>query len=417
VLRKTLATAIAVGSLVALAACSSESGDSGSGSSTISFSFWGSNDEAATIKSMVAAFEKANPTVKVTENWIQSDYEQKLQTSIAGGAAPTVAVISNTALPTFAPSFKPITLNTGVYYSDAVAKAGTVDGTSYGVPFVAKSKVMVVDKTAYQNAGLAVPSGTTPMTPDAFVSNAQKLTSGSGSSKTYGSAELWYDGWLMASGGSYYNADGTKCTMADAAGIKAAQTVVDSEASDGFAPNTVTIQGQDMLQWLSQGKVAMLPDFGPWDIAKVAALDTSRYALVPMPGLGEPMEVDGLAVSKTASAAQTTAAQKFTTFMSTNPAAQNLLASKTSALGIPVVKSSLTAFKAAAPAVNLQAFVDAVTNAQTVPYVKNKVQIETTFSTALDSDTAIGTGKQDPATVLPDLQAKCQSMLDTANNS
>jgi multiple sugar transport system substrate-binding protein len=44
--------------------------------------------------------------------------------------------------------------------------------------------------------------------------------------------------------------------------------------------------------------------------------------------------------------------------------------------------------------------------------VKNKVQIESTFSTALNSRTAIGTGHEDPATVLPQLQDKCQKMLD-----
>ncbi|TKA11035.1 ABC transporter substrate-binding protein [Actinacidiphila oryziradicis] len=413
-MRKTLAAAIAAGSLVSLAACSSGNGETGSNSSAISFAFWGDNAEAATIKSMISAFEKANPSIQVQPNWIQSDYEQKLQTSIAGGAAPTVAVISNTALPTFASAFKPVTVDTSVYYSPAVAKAGDVGGTNYAVPFVAKSKVMAIDRTSFQKAGLPVPSGSKPMSTQDFVTDAGKMTSGTGSGKIYGSAPLWYDGWLMADGGSYYSADGKQCTMGNAAGVRAAETVVNSVASNGFAPTSIAIQGQDMMQWLSQGKVGALPDFGPWNISKIAALDTSRFTIVPMPGLGEPMEVDSLGISKSANAAQTTAAQKFTTFMSSNPAAQNLMASKTSALGVPVVKSSLGAFKSVAPKVNLQAFVDAVTNAVTVPYVKNKVQIESTFSTALDSRTAIGTGHEDPAKVLPQLQAKCQSMLDAA---
>jgi multiple sugar transport system substrate-binding protein len=414
VLRKTLAAAIAAGSLVSLAACSSGNGETGSNSSAISFAFWGDNAEAATIKSMISAFEKANPSIQVQPNWIQSDYEQKLQTSIAGGAAPTVAVISNTALPTFASAFKPVTVDTSVYYSPAVAKAGDVGGTNYAVPFVAKSKVMAIDRTSFQKAALPVPSGSKPMSTQDFVTDAGKMTSGTGSGKIYGSAPLWYDGWLMADGGSYYSADGKQCTMGNAAGVRAAETVVNSVATNGFAPTSIAIQGQDMMQWLSQGKVGALPDFGPWNISKIAALDTSRFTIVPMPGLGEPMEVDSLGISKSANAAQTTAAQKFTTFMSSNPAAQNLMASKTSALGVPVVKSSLGAFKSVAPKVNLQAFVDAVTNAVTVPYVKNKVQIESTFSTALDSRTAIGTGHEDPAKVLPQLQAKCQSMLDAA---
>jgi len=51
-----------------------------------------------TIAAMIAAFQKANPTVKVQDNWIQSDYQQKLTTSIAGGQAPDVAQTSNTML-------------------------------------------------------------------------------------------------------------------------------------------------------------------------------------------------------------------------------------------------------------------------------------------------------------------------------
>ncbi len=415
-LRTAVTAAVVVGCMASLAACSNNSGatpgDSGDGSASISFAYWGSNEENATIRSMIAAFEKAHPDIDVEPNWIQSDYEQKLQTSIAGGDAPTVAAISNTSLPSFFTAFKPVDVDAGAYYSPAVAKAGTVEGTDYAVPFVAKSKVMAVDKTAFAKAGLPVPSGTEPLATKEFVAAAKKMSSGSGSSRVYGSAPLWYDGWLIADGGSYYNADGTKCTMGDAAGVRAAKTVVDSVKPGGFAPTAVAVQGQDMFEWLKQGKVATLPDFGPWNIAKFAALDPARFALVPMPGLGEPMEVDGLGIAKSASAAQTKSAETFTTFMSTDPAAQNLLATEKSALGVPVVEDSLPAFESAAPKANLRAFVDAVKRAVTTPYVKDKVRIESTFSTALNSRTAIGTGDEDPATVLPQLQATCQSMLD-----
>ncbi|TYB66733.1 hypothetical protein FXF51_16695 [Nonomuraea sp. PA05] len=406
-------TAVTVASFLALAACGGDPDPAtGSGTVTITYAFWGNNDEAATIKSMIAAFEKANPSVKVEANWIQSDYEQKLQTSIAGGDAPTVAQISNTALPSFANAFAPVKVDPGVYYSAAVGKAGNVGGTDYAVPFVAKSKVMAINKAAFESAGLAVPSGSDPMTTADFVAAARKLTSGSGAEKVYGSAPLWYDGWLAAEGGSYYSADGRTCTMGNADGVRAAQVVVGSTKPDGFAPSPADAQGQDMFQWFADGKVAMLPDFGPWNIAKIAALDTSKFLIVPMPGKGEPMEVDSLGIAKSAPEAEVTAAKTFTTFMSTSPDAQKLLASTTSALGVPVIQSSLDAFTSIAPQVNLRAFTDAVTNAVTTAYVKDKVKIESAFSTDLNSRTAIGSGEEDPAVVLPELQAQCQQMLD-----
>jgi multiple sugar transport system substrate-binding protein len=97
-MRKALVTSAVVTSLVALTGCASSGGGTADkGKTTISYAFWGNNDEAATIKAMIAKFEAANPDITVEANWIQSDYEQKLQTSIAGGDAPTVAQISNTS--------------------------------------------------------------------------------------------------------------------------------------------------------------------------------------------------------------------------------------------------------------------------------------------------------------------------------
>lgn len=413
-LRKTIAAVAIAGAVVTLAACSAEPGADGE-QTTISYAFWGNNDEADTTKSMIAAFESENPAITVEANWIQSDYEQNLQTAIAGGNAPTLAQISNTALPSFASAFQEVEVDKSVYYSDAVAIAGDFEGKTYAVPFVAKSKVMAVNTAMFEAAGLEVPGTLEPMSTADFVTGAMALTSGSGAEKVYGSAPLWFDGWLMAEGASYYSEDGAKCTMANADGIRAAQVVVDSTAADGFTPNSIDAQGQDMFQWFADGRVAMLPDFGPWNIAKIAALDNGQFLLVPMPGAGEPMEVDSLGIAKDADEAETAAAKTFAEFMSTSPEAQGLLASTTSALGVPVIEGSVDSFLEAAPGVNLQSFVDAVERAVPVPYVQDKVRIESTFSTDLNSRTAVGTGTEDVAVVLPELQAQCQEMLDAAN--
>jgi multiple sugar transport system substrate-binding protein len=143
-------------------------------------------------------------------------------------------------------------------------------------------------------------------------------------------------------------------------------------------------------------------------------LDPAKFDIVPMPGKGEPMEIDGLGVSKAASDAQATAAKTFTTFMSSDPAAQSQLASTKSALGVPVTAGSVDAFKAVAPKVNLQAFVDAVKNAVATPHVKNYVAIGSQLSNQWDTRTAIGSGHEDPAVVMPQIQAACQKMLDDA---
>jgi multiple sugar transport system substrate-binding protein len=413
--RKTFAAVAVAGAAVSLTACSGDAGNE-SGQTVVSYAFWGNNEEADTIKSMIAAFEEEYPDITVEANWIQNDYEQNLQTSIAGGNAPTLAQISNTSLPSFASAFQEVDVDKSVYYSDAVSIAGDFEGKTYAVPFVAKSKVMAINAALFESAGLPLPSGTEPMATTQFVADATALTSGTGAEKIYGSAPLWYDGWLLAEGGSYYSADGTECTMGNPDGIRAAEVVVESTTDQGFAPNPIDAQGQDMFQWFADGKVAMLPDFGPWNISKIAELDPAQFQLVPMPGLGEPMEVDSLGISRDADEAETAAATTFATFMATSPEAQGLLASPESALGVPVIEESVATFLEAAPEVNLQTFVDAVERAVTIPYVKDKVRIESTFSTDLNSRTGVGTGTEDVATVLPELQAQCQEMLDAANS-
>ena len=68
---------------------------------TISIAFWGNNEEANTTEQMIAAFEAANPNIKVELNWVQGSYEEKVTTMIAGGTPPDLWQISQSNLPRF----------------------------------------------------------------------------------------------------------------------------------------------------------------------------------------------------------------------------------------------------------------------------------------------------------------------------
>jgi multiple sugar transport system substrate-binding protein len=188
--------------------------------------------------------------------------------------------------------------------------------------------------------------------------------------------------------------------------------VIASSGPAGFTPTHDDAQGQDMFQWLVDGRVAMQPDFGPWDIAKLAALKNPDINLVPDPSGGEPLEIDGLGISKTAKAPQTKAAKTFLDFMSTSTEAQNLLTSEKSSLGLPVIEKSQASFKANAPDLNLGAFITAVGQNTSARAVPNKDEILQSFWTAVNASTGLGTGNDDPATVFPTLQDGCQTALD-----
>ncbi|WP_327587910.1 extracellular solute-binding protein [Nonomuraea sp. NBC_00507] len=409
--KRIVATAILGSVALLLSACSSAEGEKAGGTTTISFSHWGNNEEAATLKSMVAAFKKGNPDVDVQINWVQSDYEQKLQTTIAGGKQPTVAQISNNTLPGFAAAFAKQDVDSSAYYTDTFVKSMTVAGEVKATPFVAKPKVMAVNAALFKAAGVDLPSADTPMSVVDFIALAKKLTSGTGKSKKFGSGPLYYPNWLITNGGGVYNAAGDKCTLDSPIAATAADTMIAARAADGFTPTPADADGQDMFEWLATGRLAMQPDFGPWDIPKLVALKDPDIKLVRVPGAGQPMEVTGLGISSKATGAEKTAATAFVKFMSTSTDAQSLLTTAKASLGVPVINGALDSFKQVAPDLNLAAFTEAVKVGVVEPGTVKDPQIRTAMLEALNNDTALGAGKQDPAKVLAAFNQTCQSML------
>jgi len=389
---------------------SNDSGGSG-GSADITFSFWGTNSEAASLKAIAAAFEQANPGTKVTTNWIQSDYEQKIQTSIAGGTQSTVMEISNTSLAGFAPSFAEQQVDPGKFVQPNISSALQFQGKYYAMPFAAKPKVMAINVDTFKAAGVPLPSATTPLTLDEFKAIAAKLSHGDGKARVFGSSNLWYRGWLTAAGGGYYNADASRCTFGDETGVKTAQYVVDLQ-KDRYAPTSLDIQGQDQAQWFAAGRLATFSDFGPWTVADFAKISKPAWTLVPVPGKGFPMEVDGLAISKKATSKQLETAKKFVEFAGTQQVAQDKLIQGNTALGVPIIAASTPTLEKVLPAErNLAAFTTALKNGVVGVSVAREAQISGDADKGMTSYTALGSGKDDVAKVLPRLAAKCTDAL------
>ena len=408
---RLLPTAVALLLAAGCATGNQPASNQSSESAEITFSFWGTNSEAASLKAIAAAFEQANPGTKVTTNWIQSDYEQKLQTAIAAGTQSTVMEISNTSLAGFAPSFAEQTVDPGKYVQPNISSAMQFEGKYYAMPFAAKPKVMAINTDAFKAAGVPLPSATTPLTLDEFRAIAAKLSHGDGKKRVYGSSNLWYRGWLTAAGGGYYNADATQCTFGDETGVKTAQYVVGMQ-KDRYAPTSLDIQGQDQAQWFAAGRLATFSDFGPWTVADFAKITRPNWTLVPVPGKGFPMEVDGLGIAKTATGKQLETAKKFVEFASTQQVAQDQLIQGNTALGVPVIEASTPTLEKVLPADrNLAAFTAALKSGVVGVSVAREAQISGDAEKGMNSYTPLGSGKDDVAKVLPELAGKCTQAL------
>ena len=142
----------------------------GQAATTIEYSIWGDPAELASQQAIVDAFHEANPsiTVKVTvSDW--DTYWDKLQTGLAGGAAPDVFAMDGPLFPDFQSRGVLLDLKSYVekdkYDLTQLADQGvkdftTADGGQYGLPRDLNVIVLYYNKAMFDEAGVAYPDDT-----------------------------------------------------------------------------------------------------------------------------------------------------------------------------------------------------------------------------------------------------------------
>lgn len=375
----------------------------------LTVAYWGNNQEAAMIDAMLSAFEEENPNITVERIWVPDSYEEKVTTMIAGGTPPDLVQISHTSLPGFVDAFATVDVDASLYASPLYTQALSYEGELRAVPFVAKPKVMGINVDLFEAAGVPLPSADTAMTAEEFQNLAIQLSSGEGDSRIFGSAPLWFGGWLFAFGNTFYNEDGTQVTIGDQSAIDAARFVIDATATYHYAPTAVEATGQSMFDWFLGGRVAMYPDFGPWHIPLVKS-SSMNWTIVPDPELGEPLEINGFGISKDTLHPEEAAALAL--FMGQSETAQNILGTSEAAAGVPVIPSAAEAFAQSIPGHSLEAFLYAAQHAPVPVGNKMDAQIQDEFYREVNARTALGTGSEDPAVVFPELQDTLNAMFN-----
>ncbi len=182
-----LAVALAATALLGIGCTSStEPEESTTGtevSGTIRFATWGSESEIETNKNVIAAFEEKYPGTKVELEYIPEDYETKIDTLIAGDAAPDViyghpymlrkwyakgALLDLTAL------YESKGLNDDAVYNTSFYKNFEYEGAKIGTINGQDILLLYYNKALFDKAGVAYP--TEDWTWDDFLAAAQKLT-------------------------------------------------------------------------------------------------------------------------------------------------------------------------------------------------------------------------------------------------
>jgi len=197
-------------------------GTSSAQSATVTLTFWhGYNPEETKVfnTKVIAAFEQAHPGIKIEAQAVPYDaFHKKLLTAIAGGQAPDVIRADIIWVPEFADMGALVPLDSAM--SDFSSYSGKVfpgplstnsfKGHYYGLPLDTNTRVLLWNKTMYQQAGVDGP----PKTVDEFTADVAKMSNGR---DKFGYAEGGTGGWnflpwLWTFGGSVTDSAVSKAT-------------------------------------------------------------------------------------------------------------------------------------------------------------------------------------------------------------
>ena len=344
---------------------------------TISFMGWGSDTEISTYNAMISQYEASHPGVTIDYITVaQSDFATKLQTMIAGHQTPDVFYLQPENVMSYA--------NDGILWdmTDYVANNSVFDpnniwgkaldmyrydgttpgkGDIYGLPKDIGPFALAYNKDMFAAAGIPDPDPKTPWTWDEFVTNAQKLTSGDGANKVYGTAPYSLESAVWSNGADWLNADHTQVTITDPKFTDAMQWVGDLITKYHVAPTPDEITAEDANTRFENGTLGMM-GIGPWSQGEFWQKCSFNWDIMPwpVPVAGDKPATwygsDGLAVAN--SSAHPEQAADFAAYLAFNKDAQTT--AMTSGQAIPnLIDMAQTQYLAMdKPPANKQVFLD-----------------------------------------------------------
>lgn len=247
-----------------------------------------SDGTKANWETVIAGFEKANPTIKVNlevESW--DDLNDVVTTKIQAGKAPDMMnggpfagfaaddllypakdVVSAATLADFQPSFVDVS---------------SVGDTQYGLPLIASARTLFINNTLFKKAGLS----TAPKTWDEMLTDAKAISALGGGVYGYGmplgSEESQAESaiWFFGGGGSF--GDAKKIAIDTPSNVAAAtfmQKMIDEKATE---PDAGSTDRTPLINVFVQGKIGMIIGLPP-TVAQIAS-DNAKldYSLAPIP--------------------------------------------------------------------------------------------------------------------------------------
>jgi multiple sugar transport system substrate-binding protein len=284
---------------LALSACGRDAEDSGAqegeavggGKASGEITVWAMGTEGEKLSVLADEFMKENPDAKVSITPVPWDgAHNKLAAAIAGQETPDVTMLGTTWVGEFAKTdaldvVPPDFIDKADFFPGAW-ETGIVDGTSYGVPWYVETRLLYVNKSVAEKAGITSPPKTWAELTQAGKDMQAKGGAKQGIYLQPGQTGAWQTvmPFVWQNGGDIY--DGSKFTL-DSPQVVEALEYYKSFYDNGLSSRDRLREGETEPKLLS-GEIGAFVS-GPWHIGLLDELGgEGKYELWPMPsGAGD----------------------------------------------------------------------------------------------------------------------------------
>ncbi|TAH73820.1 MAG: sugar ABC transporter substrate-binding protein [Anaerolineaceae bacterium] len=258
---------------------SKDSKSEGTEKTKLTFMGWGNDAEVKTFQAMIDSFEAEYTDVEVEYIVVpNADYMTKLQGMIASGTQPDVFYCNPDYIMQFAMTgnlynMTDYVANNDLFEAENVWPSALdfyrFDGNNvnvgdiYALPKDVSAFAVVYNKDLFASAGVEAPTKENPWTWDDYLTAAQKLTSGDGDEKIYGSAPYSLESAIWANGADWLDSTYSKITIDDPKFIEALQWCADLRIKHGVVPTGAEEASLSSYDRFMQGKLGMM-GVGSW---------------------------------------------------------------------------------------------------------------------------------------------------------
>ena len=297
-MKRVLGFLLTMGLCASLFANGGQQPTSSGGVVTLTFMGWEASPlETEAVRNGIAAFERANPGIKVSYTPIPQDgYTAKMLASLSSNSAPDVFFTQSGDYRTFASRGVLLDItdrfNASYPLEDFIDSSRTImniDGRVYGISSCSVSPIIYYNKDIFDKYNEPYPSAdpSKAWTIDEFRAVAKRLTRDG----IYGCYGLETNGipinvQVISGGGSQFSPDYNTSAYNSPATKKVLQTIKAIRVDDKSMPSSSTLEnvGMNASQMLQTGRIAMLLD-GTWALQELSTLGFP-VGIAPLPSYG-----------------------------------------------------------------------------------------------------------------------------------